>query len=81
MRLFRRRSPTDFDPQLTGLRFDASTAAASEDEAGKSEQNPNSDFINFEGITPKSARKLVTPGGEDSNYKQCDQNTNLACVL
>ena len=65
MRLFRRRSPSDVDPQLTGLRFEAS--ASTDDESGKPESGHNLDFISFEGITPKSARKLASTGGNIFN--------------
>jgi hypothetical protein len=65
MRLFRRRSPTaDLDPQLTGLRFDAH-ASGPEEESGKphEQQQPLPDYISYDGVTPKSARKLGPSGG------------------
>ncbi len=58
MRLFRRRSPTDLDPQLTGLRFEPQVSGSGPDEEKSNSDQQNSDFLNYEGITPKSARKM-----------------------
>ena len=70
MRLFRRRGPNDLlDPQLTALRFEA--PGQEEETAGKHESCPASpdglnhisNFLAYEGITPKSDRKMGPASG------------------
>ena len=76
MRLFRRRSPNDLDPQLTALRFDG--GQVTDDESGGKSGNPDppqspdsqshiNNFLAFEGITPKSARKMSGPAAGESH--------------
>ena len=68
MRLFRRRSPTDLDPQLTGLRFEPQVSGSGPDEEKSNSDQQNSDFLNYEGITPKSARKMSVASSGGKNF-------------
>ena len=74
MRLFKRRGPNDLlDPQLTALRFespgeDEETAGKIESPASPDSSSHISNFLAYEGITPKSDRKMGPASGKFTCY-------------